>query len=128
MRETGTIIAFFVVVVAALAILSYLLWRGAGEYGHPRRRVISRLGVVWGCVGLAVALGLLVRRVFRGPLFEFNLHREYATPWFQLTGPSAGLVLLLSLGIMVVCAVVAIRAADSLQHPAEPDAEEASSP
>ena len=130
MSDTGTVVVFGVVVVGALTMMSYLLWNGAGSLGHAPGRVAVRLGLLWFCVAAAVLVGLLLRRVFRGALFEISFTRHYDTPWFQLSGPGAGLFLAVGLVAMAVCALVALWAISSLQHPADPAApeEEATTP
>ena len=119
MSETGTYVAFGVVVVGALTMMSYLLWNGAGSLGHSPGRVALRLVILWLAVVVAVLVGTALRRVFPAGLFQISFSRQYDTPWFQLTGPGAGLVLAGGLAAMGLCAAIGLWAISSLQRPAD---------
>ena len=119
MNGSGTEVAFALIVVAALAAMSWIVYFRAAELGHPPWRVRARLLLLWVCMALAVAGGLLLRGVFPQGLLGINFTHNYATPWFTLSGPAV--VVFLAGGVlgMAICAAIAFWAVNSLQQPAE---------
>ena len=118
MKETGIFIAFGAVVFVALLFMTLVLAKLGPELGHPLERVRARLYLLWLSVGLAVAVGLGLRRVFPRGLFQVNLTHAYSTPWFTLSGPGAGVFLVAGLLAMALCAALGLWAVSSLQRPA----------
>ena len=118
MSGNGVNIAFGAVVFVALFFMTLVLAKLAPELGHPHESVRRRLFLLWLSVGLAVGVGLALRRTFPRGLFQINFTHAYATPWFTLSGPAAGVFLVAGLVAMALCAGLGLWSIGSLQRPA----------
>lgn len=118
MISSSEALAFCVVGALALTLLSYMLYRRAGEIGHRRRFVLARLSFLWlGCAGI-VGVGVYLRRLFPAGLFDVSFSRLSADQPLVTTGGSdTTWPLLLGAGGMAVCALLAWWGVSPLQRP-----------
>lgn len=122
MTDLPMVVAFGVVVVVLLTLVSYMLYRRAVEMGHAPASVTPRLVVFWlGCL-LALAVGVYFHLLYPQGLFNVNFSGG-EQPLALVGGPQARRPLLLAVLGLIVGALVAWLAIRPLQNP-PPDAPE----
>ncbi|NLO72906.1 MAG: hypothetical protein GX100_02200 [candidate division WS1 bacterium] len=112
-------LAFAGIILVALGLMTAILSQVARALGHSPSRIQRRLAVLWLSVLLAVVIGLVLRWVFPGGLFQVNFAHGHATSWFVLSGRGAGVFLVVGLLAMALCAALGLWAIRALQRPAE---------
>jgi hypothetical protein len=116
--DTSAVVAFSVVTVVLLTMVSYMLYRRALEMGHAAGRVTGRLVVFWlGCLG-ALTVGMYFHHLYPEGLFAVNFTGGGGNAPLVLSGgpPPRGAVAGALLG-MAAGALVAWLAVRPLQNP-----------
>ena len=118
MSDLAQVVAFGVMAVLLLALVSYMLYRRAVEMGHLPARVAVRLVVFWlGCLG-ALAVGVFFHALYPQGLFEVNFTPASGSPPVVLTGGGHAVSpLVTAVAGMALAALVAWLAIRPLQTP-----------
>ena len=109
-------IGFGACVIAAMALVSYLIYLKASSQGHPRGVIRRGLVTIWLCLGTGLAVLIAARAALGGPLFDVNLGQGRL--WWQPVAPAQMIILAGAVATVVGLALVALRAAHNLQEPA----------
>jgi hypothetical protein len=118
LTDFSQVLAFCVVTIALLAMVSYMVYRRSLEMGHEAGPVTKRLVVFWlGCLA-ALGVGVYFKHLYPNGLFDVNFTGMAAHEPMILTGgpPSKGVVIG-AVGGMVLAALVAWLAVRPLQNP-----------
>jgi hypothetical protein len=117
LTDLSTVVAFGVVVLVLLTLVSYMLYRRALEMGHPAERVTVRLVVFWFASVFTLGVGVYFNHLYPQGLFYVSVSRMPGSPVALVTGrqpwaPIAAAGLAIAVG--AVAAWLAIR---PLQNP-----------
>ncbi len=116
-------IGFGACVIAATALLSYLIYVKAVSEGHPPGVIWRALAVVWLCLGAAMAVLITARALLGGALFDLSLGQETVKWW--VGGSHQIYVGAAAAAILVGLLWLALRSVRRLQEPpVSPDTEE----
>ncbi len=111
-------IGFGACVIAATALLSYLIYVKAVSEGHPPGVIWRALAVVWLCLGAAMAVLITARALLGGALFDLSLDQETVKWW--VGGSHQIYVGAAAAAILVGLLWLALRSVRRLQEPAAP--------
>ena len=119
-------IGFGACIIAATALLSYLIYVKAVSEGHPRGAVWQALATLWLCLGAAMAVLITARALLGGALFDLSLGQETVKWW--VGGSRQIYIGAAAAAILVGLLWLALRSVRRLQEPAVPAGTEERNP
>ncbi len=105
-------------VIAATALVSYLIYVKAVSDGHPPGAIWRSLAVLWLCLGAAVAVLITARALLGGALFDLSLGQETVRWW--VGGSRQIYIGATAAAILVGLLWLALRSVRGLQEPVAP--------
>ncbi len=119
MIDTTEWIAVAVVVTAATAFFSYLVYARAADLGHPRRAIWRGLLLVWLCLGAAIVALAGARAILGGPIIQYSAD----SGGFSLSTDAPGSLFVTVAALIVVALLlyVSLHTVRQLQQPPNSD-------
>lgn len=125
MTDLTTVIAFVVVVLVLLALVSYMLYRRGRELGHAARAVAGRLVIFWLAALVGLAVGVYFGHLYPEGLLRVNFSGATGGPPVapvggQQLGPAVGTGLAVALAALVAWLAIRPLQKPSPETPEEP--------
>ncbi len=122
MTNVAEWIAMGVVVAAAAAFLSYLVYLKAIALGHPKRQIWLTLVVIWLCLMATTVVLAGARALLGGPILSYSataggLHLNWGRP-------GAIYITIAAVFLVGILLFVVLRNIRQLQEPPEPSPDE----